>query len=60
MNIACWLRVAQGKSNAEIAVILGASSRTINQHMENIFARLGVENRASPIITAGERLRRSR
>ena len=54
-EVAYW--VAQGKSNAEIAVILATSPRTIDKHMENIFVRLGVENRASLIITASERLR---
>lgn len=54
-EVAYW--VAQGKSNAEIAVILATSPRTIDKHMENIFVRLGVENRSSLIITASERLR---
>lgn len=52
--------VAQGKSNAEIATILATSPRTIDKHMERIFARLGLENRASLIVTAGERLRPAR
>jgi len=51
--------VAQGKTNPEIGTILGASPRTIDKHMERIFARLGVENRASLIVTAGEKLRRA-
>jgi DNA-binding NarL/FixJ family response regulator len=49
--------VAQGKSNAEIATILDTSPRTIDKHMERIFERLGLENRASLIITASEHLR---
>ncbi|MBL9210451.1 MAG: response regulator [Opitutaceae bacterium] len=47
-EVAYW--VAQGKTNPEIAVILGASPRTIDKHMERILARLEVENRASLIV----------
>lgn len=54
-EVAYW--VAQGKTNPEIAMILGASPRTIDKHMERILARLGVENRGSLIVTAGELLR---
>jgi DNA-binding response OmpR family regulator/DNA-binding CsgD family transcriptional regulator len=57
-EVAYW--VAQGKSNAETAMILGTSPRTIDKHMERIFVRLGVENRASLIVTAGELLRPER
>jgi DNA-binding CsgD family transcriptional regulator len=39
--------VAQAKSNAEIAVILGLSVLTVGKHLENIFAKLGVENRTA-------------
>ena len=52
--------VAQGKTNPEIGLILGASPRTIDKHMERIFERLGVENRASLIIATAERLRHVR
>lgn len=44
-EVLSWL--AQAKSNAEIAVILGLSVRTVGKHLENIFAKLGVENRAA-------------
>ena len=54
-EVAYW--VAQGKTNPEIALILGASPRTIDKHMERILARLGVENRASLIVATAERLR---
>lgn len=57
-EVAYW--VAQGKSNGETALILGTSPRTIDKHMERIFLRLGVENRSSLIVTAGERLRPTR
>jgi DNA-binding response OmpR family regulator/DNA-binding CsgD family transcriptional regulator len=52
--------VAQGKTNPEIAIILGASPRTIDKHMERILERLGVENRSSLIIGTAERLRHVR
>ncbi len=39
--------IACGKSNKDIAEILGASPRTINKHLEQIYAKLGVENRTS-------------
>jgi DNA-binding response OmpR family regulator/DNA-binding CsgD family transcriptional regulator len=54
-EVAYW--VAQGKSNPEIAIILGTSSRTIDKHMEHIFERLGVSNRSSLMVTVGESLR---
>jgi len=52
--------VAQGKTNGETATILGTSPRTIDKHMERIFQRLGVENRASAMVVAGELLRPAR
>jgi len=39
--------IAEGKSNEEIGLILGAKPRTIAKHVEQIFARIGVENRCS-------------
>lgn len=42
-EVACW--VGEGKSNAQIAAILGISPRTVQKHIENIFARLNVESR---------------
>jgi DNA-binding response OmpR family regulator/DNA-binding CsgD family transcriptional regulator len=54
-EVAYW--VAQGKSNPEIAIILGASPRTIDKHMERILARLGVENRSALIVATADLLR---
>ncbi len=41
------LWIARGKSNKEISDILLISPRTVNKHLERVFAKLGVENRAS-------------
>lgn len=57
-EVAYW--VAQGKTNPEIAVILGASPRTIDKHMERILARLALEGRAALMLHAGEKLRPAR
>ncbi|TPE55366.1 response regulator transcription factor [Maribrevibacterium harenarium] len=40
-----WL--ANGKTNREIAEILEMSPRTVNKHLEQIFPKLGVENRTA-------------
>lgn len=40
-----WL--AKGKTNREVAQILGMSPRTVNKHLEQIYPKLGVENRTS-------------
>lgn len=39
--------IANGKTNREIAEILAMSPRTVNKHLEQIFPKLGVENRTS-------------
>jgi DNA-binding response OmpR family regulator/DNA-binding CsgD family transcriptional regulator len=39
--------ISNGKSNREIAEILGMSPRTVNKHLEQIFPKLGVENRTA-------------
>ncbi|MFN3617649.1 MAG: response regulator [Aquabacterium sp.] len=39
--------VARGKTNRDIADILGMSHRTVNKHLEHIFEKLGVETRAA-------------
>ena len=41
------LWVARGKSNRDIAEILTLSPRTVNKHLEQIFTKLGVENRTA-------------
>jgi DNA-binding response OmpR family regulator len=39
--------IARGKSNRDIAEILNLSPRTVNKHLEQIYSKLGIENRAS-------------
>ena len=39
--------IANGKTNREVAEILEMSPRTVNKHLEQIFPKLGVENRTS-------------
>jgi DNA-binding CsgD family transcriptional regulator len=41
------LWIARGKSNRDIADILHLSPRTVNKHLEQIYAKLGVENHTS-------------
>lgn len=41
------LWVGKGKANREIALILAMSPRTVNKHLEQIFRKLGVDNRTS-------------
>jgi DNA-binding response OmpR family regulator/DNA-binding CsgD family transcriptional regulator len=44
-DVLLWL--SRGKSNREMGEILGISPRTVNKHLEQVFVKLGVENRAS-------------
>jgi DNA-binding NarL/FixJ family response regulator len=44
--------VAQGKSNQEIADVLGLSRRTVERHVGDILSRLGVTSRAAAAATA--------
>jgi DNA-binding CsgD family transcriptional regulator len=44
-EVLAW--VAEGKTNPEIAAILGLSPRTIGNHLARIYARLGVETRTA-------------
>jgi len=39
--------IAQGKSNRDASEIMNISARTVNKHLEQIFIKLGVENRAA-------------
>jgi len=41
--------VSEGKTNAEIGMILDSAKRTVEKHVEHILEKLGVENRAAAI-----------
>ena len=44
-EVAFW--VAEGKTNPEIALILGIAARTVEKHMERVLAKLHLENRVA-------------
>jgi DNA-binding NarL/FixJ family response regulator len=48
------LWVAQGKTNSDIATILGISESTVKKHVLEIFGKLGVETRGSAALRAIE------
>jgi DNA-binding CsgD family transcriptional regulator len=48
-----WL--ARGKSNSEIAAILGIAPATVGKHLEHIYPKLGVENRTAAASFADSR-----
>lgn len=50
------LWIGRGKANKDIGEILGLSPRTVNKHLEQIYVKLGVENRASAAIRAVQAL----
>lgn len=49
-DVLTW--ITNGKSNKEIASILNMSPRTVNKHLDRVFAKLGVENRTSAAIVS--------
>jgi DNA-binding CsgD family transcriptional regulator len=58
--------IAEGKTNTEIATILGCSVETVKNHVKQIFQRLGVHTRTAAaayayrqLIAEAERLRAS-
>lgn len=48
--------ISKGKTNRDIADILGMSPRTVNKHLEHIFEKLGVETRTAAAAIAGQLL----
>lgn len=48
--------VAKGKTNRDVADILGMSPRTVNKHLEHVFEKLGVETRAAAAALASREL----
>lgn len=41
--------ISEGKTSAEVAIILDISPRTVEKHLEAVFQRLGVENRIGAV-----------
>lgn len=54
------LWVAQGKSNPDIAGILGCAENTVKVHLARIFEKMGVENRNAATVQALDLLIRGR
>jgi DNA-binding CsgD family transcriptional regulator len=47
-EVTFWL--VQGKSNWEIASIIGSAPRTVEKHMEHVLKKLRVENRTAAAV----------
>jgi DNA-binding response OmpR family regulator/DNA-binding CsgD family transcriptional regulator len=56
-EVLSWL--SKGKTNRDIAQILGLSPRTVDKHLEQIYAKLGVENRTAAAAIAANTNRRN-
>ncbi len=48
--------IAKGKTNRDVAEILGMSPRTVNKHLEHVFEKLGVETRAAAAALASREM----
>jgi len=55
-EVLSWL--SKGKTNRDIAEILGLSPRTVDKHLEQIYDKLGVENRTAAAAIAANAARR--
>ncbi len=53
-QVLLWL--SHGKTNRDIAEILSLSARTVNKHLEQIFHKMGVDNRTSAAVMADRAL----
>ena len=49
--------VAKGKTNRDVADILGMSARTVSKHLEHVFEKLGVETRSAAAALASREMR---
>ena len=53
-EVVYWLSL--GKTNRDIGAILSLSSRTVNKHLEQVFQKMGVDNRTSAAVLADRQL----
>ena len=53
LKVLSWL--AQGKSNKEIAAEIFVSEKTVKNHLNHMFKKLGVKNRTEAVVVAIER-----
>lgn len=53
-DVLLWL--VNGKSNKEIAAILDISPRTVNKYLDNVYVKLGVENRTAAAMVTMRRI----
>lgn len=53
------LWVSRGKSNRDIGDILSLSPRTVNKHLEQIFIKMGVENRTAAAVLSAQALKQN-
>jgi DNA-binding CsgD family transcriptional regulator len=49
--------IAEGKTDSEIGVIIGATEHTAHKHVQHILQKLGVSNRATAVLRVCELLR---
>ncbi|TCS59929.1 LuxR family two component transcriptional regulator [Primorskyibacter sedentarius] len=56
-EVLLWL--SHGKTNRDIADILSVSARTVNKHLEQVFHKMGVDNRTSAAVMADRVLQSS-
>lgn len=49
-----WLIL--GKTNRDISTILSLSARTVNKHLEQVFQKMGVDNRTSAAVMADRKI----
>lgn len=53
-----WLTL--GKTNRDISAILSLSARTVNKHLEQVFQKMGVDNRTSAAVMADRKINETR
>ena len=47
-EVLAW--VARGKRNAEVAELLNLSPGTVRRHLQNVYAKLGVNTRTAAVV----------